>query len=119
MLGIIKKIKLKQKDISGETLVETLVALLVACIAVIMLATMISSSVNLVLNSREKTEIYVSQLNQMIAGSGEDVTSASGTVTVMDNGSAVSLGGNDQTSIVLKAVPGIGPVRIVSWEAQP
>ena len=62
-----EKLKKKLKSRGGESISETLVALLISALALTMLAGAITSSLNVILQSREKIEEYYED-NELAAG---------------------------------------------------
>ena len=77
---MVKKIRKKLNNQSGESISETLIALLIAAFALVMLAGAISAASNVVLASKDKVDKYYAENESMI----KKETKGEGTVTIAD-----------------------------------
>ena len=73
----LSKVQLMLGNERGETIVETLISVLVSSLALLMLATAIGTSINIVLQSRDRMEVFYQSENAMIENSIEGTDSSS------------------------------------------
>ncbi|MBQ8110359.1 MAG: hypothetical protein IJ124_09405 [Clostridia bacterium] len=66
-----KRMLLKLKSVSGESIGETLISLLISALALVMLAGAISSASNIINNSKTAMETYYGSDEAKIASNGK------------------------------------------------